>query len=162
MHVALFGDLFETGVAILQLLFFRAQLVVVRNLEQHPRIRAGNTGKAEEADGRAYYEYIEILDGNGDLAELAVVAASHKKNVEALMQMPSLIKLLIDLPLLDRHVFRSGAGTPGKVLQMPSFFHYESRLGQGRNSRQSSEVAESLFGRPDLFGPAPILGMETL
>jgi hypothetical protein len=37
------------------------------------------------------------------------------------------------------------------------------RLDQGRNSRQSSEVAESLFGPPDCSpGYAPILGMVIL
>src|ERR1700675_1107236 len=43
-------------------------------------------------------------------------------------------------------------------LQMLSFFRFN---GQGRNSRQCSDVAESLFGQPDCSGArVPILGVE--
>jgi hypothetical protein len=68
------------------------------------------------------------VDGNGDLAQLTIVPTSHKKDVKALLQVPSL------LPLLK---------------------------GQGRNSKQSSEVAESLFGHLTFRTTLPILGMET-
>jgi hypothetical protein len=44
-------------------------------------------------------------------------------------------------------------------LQMPSFLALCS--DQGRNSRQSSEISESLFGQPDCSGSrVPIVGME--
>jgi hypothetical protein len=89
LDVAFFGDFFQAGVTILELLFFGAQFVVVGNLKQHSRIRAGNSGEAEESDGGAYYEYVKIMDGNGDLAQLAVVSAGHEKYVKALLQMPS-------------------------------------------------------------------------
>jgi hypothetical protein len=42
---------------------------------------------------------------------------------------------------------------------MPSFLTLFN--DQGRNSRQSSDVAEGLFGQPDILGlRVPILGME--
>ena len=128
LHVALFGHFFQPRIAIFELLFFGAQFVVVGNLEQHARIRGGDAGEAEKSDGSADYEYIQVMDRNGDLAQLPVVAAGHEKYVEALLQLPSFFTLCND---------------------------------QGRNSRQSSEVAESLFGQPDCFGLRfPILGME--
>ena len=89
LHIALFGNFFQAGVTILQLLFFGAQLIVMRNLQQHAGIRAGDAGEAKESDGGADYENIQIMDGNGDLAQLAVVPAGHKKDVETLVQMPS-------------------------------------------------------------------------
>ena len=78
LNVALFGDLFQARITILKLLFFGAQFVVTGNLQQHPGIRAGDTGEAEKSNGGAGYEYIQIMEGNGDLAQLPVVPAGHK------------------------------------------------------------------------------------
>ena len=66
LNVALFGDFFEARVTILELLFLGAQFVVAGDLQQHAGVRAGDAGKAEEADGGADYEYIKIMDWNRD------------------------------------------------------------------------------------------------
>jgi len=81
--------LFQLGITILKLLFLGAQFVVARDLEQHPRIGTGDTGEAEEANSGADYEYIQVMDRDWDLAQLAIIPPSHKKYVEALSQMPS-------------------------------------------------------------------------
>ncbi len=50
LHVALFGNLLQTGVVVFELIFFRPQLVVAGNLQQHTSVGAGNSGQAEESD----------------------------------------------------------------------------------------------------------------
>ncbi len=89
LNVTLLGDFFEAGITILKLLFLGAQFVVTGDLEQHAGVGAGDTGEAEEPDGGADHEYIQVMDRDGDLAQLAVVPASHEKYVEALLQMRS-------------------------------------------------------------------------
>jgi hypothetical protein len=70
------------------------------------------------------------MDRNGDFAQLPVIPPSHKKYVEAFSQMPSFSNLKCSSALSD----------------------------QGRNSRQSSEVAESLFEHLIFLGYASPLG----
>src|ERR1700733_1052446 len=67
LNVALLGNLFQLGITILQLFFFGAQLVIAGNLHQHARVGTGDPRKAEEADGRAHDEYIQVMDGDGNL-----------------------------------------------------------------------------------------------
>ena len=86
LNVALLGHLRQTGIIVLELIFFRAQLVVARNLEQHAGVGAGNAGKAEESNGGPDYEYVKIMNGDGDLTQLAVVPAGHKKDVKTFSQ----------------------------------------------------------------------------
>ena len=78
LHIALFGDLLQARVIVFELIFFRPQLVIAGNLQQHAGIRAGNAGQAEESDGGAHYENVEVMHGDGNLAQLAVVPAGHK------------------------------------------------------------------------------------
>ena len=86
LQVALFGDLFQAGVIVLELIFLGPQLVKLGHLQQHAGIRAGNSGQAEESDGGADDENVEVMDGNGDLAQLPVVPAGHEKDVEPFLQ----------------------------------------------------------------------------
>jgi hypothetical protein len=86
LHVTLFGNLFQAGVARLQLILLGPQLVELRNLQEHASVRAGNSGQAEESNGSADGKNIEVMNGNGDFAKRAVVPASDKKDVEAFLQ----------------------------------------------------------------------------
>ena len=86
LNVTFLGDLLEARIIVLQLIFFCAQLVVAGNFQQHAGIRAGDTGEAEESNRGTDYKYVEVLHGDGDLAQLAVVPAGHKKDVKAFSQ----------------------------------------------------------------------------
>ena len=86
LHVTLFGNLFQAGVARLQLIFLGPQLVELRNLQKHASVRAGNPGEAEKSNGSADGKNVEVMNRNGDFAKGAVVPASDKKDVEAFLQ----------------------------------------------------------------------------
>ena len=86
LHIALFGDLLQARIIVFELIFFGAQLVIAGNLQQHAGIRAGNAGQAEESNGGADHENIQIMNGDGNFAQLAVVPAGHKKDVKAFLQ----------------------------------------------------------------------------
>jgi len=72
------------------------------------------------------------MDRDGNLAQLAVIPASHKQYVEALLQMPSFFRF----EFLPRLTIR--AGTSGKVLRLQKacsdhliFSGHASPLGTG-------------------------------
>ena len=90
MHIPLFGDLFQARVVVLELIFFGAQLVKLRDLEQHAGIRAGNSGEAEESDRGSDHKNVQVMHRDGNLAQRAVVPAGHEKDVEAFLQMTPL------------------------------------------------------------------------
>jgi hypothetical protein len=50
LNVAFFGDLFQTRIAVFELILLGTELVVVCDFLQHPGIRAGNSSEAERAD----------------------------------------------------------------------------------------------------------------
>jgi hypothetical protein len=58
----------------------------VRDFREHPGIGAGNTGKAKRADRGTGQQYVQVLDGNGDLAKLSGFVASYEKYIKALTQ----------------------------------------------------------------------------
>jgi hypothetical protein len=70
------------------------------------------------------------MDGDGDLAQLAVVPAGHKKDVETLLQMTSFLTLFSDLLFND----------------------------QGRNSRQSLWLQKACSDHLTVSGYASHLG----
>jgi hypothetical protein len=114
------------------LIFFRPQLVVTRNLQQHAGIGAGNAGQAEESDCGAHDKYVKVMHGDGDFAQLPVVPAGHKKNVKTFLQIAPRSDLM-----------------------------EKSHCNQVRNSRPSSCTklrAESLFGTLIVVGHGPHLG----
>ena len=86
LDIPLLRDLLKPGIAILKIVFFGAQFVVVRHLQHHAQVRAGDAGQAQADDRRAHQQHVQVVDGNRDLAELAVVTACDEKNVEAFLQ----------------------------------------------------------------------------
>jgi len=90
LQIALFRDLFQAGIVVFQLVFLSPELVKLRNLEQHPRIRASNSGQAEESDCSTNDKNIQVMDWDGDLAKLPVVPPGHKKDVKAFLQIAPL------------------------------------------------------------------------
>ena len=86
LDVTFLGDFFEARVAVFQLIFFRSQLIKLGNLEEHASVGAGNSGQAEESDCGAHHENVEVMHGDGNFAQLAVVPASHKQDVKAFSQ----------------------------------------------------------------------------
>ncbi len=62
------------------------------DLLQHPGIRAGNSGEAEDPDGGARQKDVQILDGNGDLSKLSSFVAGYEKYVETFTQYPTSVK----------------------------------------------------------------------
>ena len=86
LNIALLGHLLQARIVVFKLIFFRAQLVITGNLEEHSGVGTCDAGKAEESDGGPDYEYVQIMNGDGDLTQLAVVPAGHKKDVKAFAQ----------------------------------------------------------------------------
>src|SRR5437762_7706452 len=58
----------------------------MRHLQNHTPIRTSNAGQAHAHDRRAHQQHVEVVDGDRDLAELAVITACDKKDVEAFLQ----------------------------------------------------------------------------
>jgi len=107
LDVTLLGHFFQPGITILQLLFFGTQLVVAGNLQQHAGVGTGDARKAKKSNRRPHHKYVQVMDWNGDLAQLAVVSPGHEKYVEAFLQMPSFFRFVM-----------IRAGTPGNVLRL--------------------------------------------
>jgi hypothetical protein len=68
-------------------------------------IRTGNSGQAKESDCGPHDEDVEIMDGNGNLAQLPVVPASHKKDVKAF---PQIAPRNPEQPILNFRFLTSG------------------------------------------------------
>ena len=58
----------------------------MRDLQQHPQIRSGDPSQAQHAYGGSHNQYVQVLEGNGDFAQLPVLAAGYEKNVKSLTQ----------------------------------------------------------------------------
>src|SRR5450755_1311949 len=56
------------------------------DLQHHPRVGVGNTSKAQNADGHACGQHIDVVKRNWNLAKLPVFSSSNKKNVKTLTQ----------------------------------------------------------------------------
>ena len=77
---------FQTVIARLELFLLRPHLIEAHGLHQHAAIRARHPGDAQHADQRSGEKYLGVVQGNGNLAELAFGVSGHKKYVEALAQ----------------------------------------------------------------------------
>src|ERR1035438_10575382 len=63
-----------------------SDLVEAGHLPQHARVRAGHARDAEHANQGASHEDVEVMDGDGDLSELAFCIAGYEKNIKAFSQ----------------------------------------------------------------------------
>ena len=86
LDIPLLGHLLQPGIAILQIFLFGPQFVVMRYLQHHAQIGAGDPGQAHAHDRRTHQQHVEIMDGDMDLAQLTVVTACDKQDVEAFLQ----------------------------------------------------------------------------
>src|SRR5690349_6979929 len=86
LEVALLGDLLQGLVPRLERFLFRPHLVEAHDFHQHAAIGAGHAGDGQHADQGPHQEDLNIVQWNGDLAELSLGVPGDKKNVEAFTQ----------------------------------------------------------------------------
>src|SRR5580692_6423393 len=58
----------------------------MRNLQQHSQIGSSDPGQAQHAYGGSDNQDIQVLERNGNFAQLPVLAAGYEKNVKTLTQ----------------------------------------------------------------------------
>ena len=80
------GDLLQLRVVALDLVLFGAQIVEALDLPQHAGVGAGHAGDGEHADESTGEEDVEVVNGDGNLAELPLGIACDKKDVPAFPQ----------------------------------------------------------------------------
>src|SRR5882672_1929695 len=86
LDVPFLRNLLEPRIAVLQFFSLRAELIKAGNLVQHPGIGTGDASKPGDTDRRPGDNDIQVMNGDGNLAQLAVFVARHEKYVKAFAQ----------------------------------------------------------------------------
>ena len=87
LDVLLMRGLLEVRVVLLQRVVVLPKLVEAGGLDQHSRVRAGQSGDGKHADGRGGYEKISIVKGDRNLIQVAVFVAADEHDVVTLFKL---------------------------------------------------------------------------
>ncbi len=92
LNVAFLGHLLQPRIVVFKLGVLGEELIVVRDLVQHPGIRAGDYGEQERDRRQSRNERVDILHGDGNPAQLSRFVPCHEKYVETFSQHPNFRK----------------------------------------------------------------------
>src|ERR1051326_6924557 len=147
------GYFFKLRIARGELVFFRPQAIEAGDLGQHARVRTGDAGDAHHANQGPSHKHVEIMNGNGDLADLAFGVSAYEKDVVTLAQVFCRITRKIGGrwgPLSKSPLRNSNCKTFTSTSGPPSLLPEQPRLVQGCGETGGANFDSPWGLRPDV------------